>query len=119
MLFDQDRNFIYHLLHCTIRRLNNANQQIYEMTFLSVRARIVKRLLRLQAYHASLVPGGQKPVPLRITHQQLADMVGAVRETVSKIIKELQEEGLIRVEQRLIYLARPDLLERKLEEEEA
>lgn len=114
-LFGQDRNLLQHLLVCTMDRLSKANRQIYDLTFLSVRARIMKRLLAL-GRQASL-PDGRAPVPVRITHQQLADMVGAVRETVSKIVHELQEEGLIALRHRMIYLNDPALLEARLEEE--
>ncbi|GIO14826.1 cyclic nucleotide-binding protein [Cohnella xylanilytica] len=117
LLFDRDRGFLRHLLLNTMERLNNANQQIYDMTFLSVRARIIKRLLSLQAQQPGSASGRESQLPLRITHQQLADMVGAVRETVSKIIQELQDEGLIRIERRMIRLAEPARLEKKLQEE--
>jgi CRP/FNR family transcriptional regulator, cyclic AMP receptor protein len=53
---------------------------------------------------------------MKLTHQQIADMVGAVRETVSKILLELQEEGIITVDQKKIMLKDPASFERKITE---
>lgn len=115
LLIESDRNLAFHLLDYTMERLRRANQQIYDLTFLSVRARIIKRLLYLAESYSS---DGQGPftIPVKITHQQMAEMVGAVRETVSKILLELQDEGLIRIHDRLIRLLDFALLRRKLED---
>ena len=43
-------------------------------------------------------------------------MVGAVRETVTKVFAELQDEGLIVIRKKMILLPNPDLLLRRLEE---
>jgi CRP/FNR family transcriptional regulator, cyclic AMP receptor protein len=40
-------------------------------------------------------------------------MIGASRETVSRAMKEFQEEGLIRVERRKIAVANRDALEKR------
>ncbi|MNY81313.1 DNA-binding transcriptional dual regulator Crp [compost metagenome] len=50
----------------------------------------------------------------KVTHQQLAEMVGAVRETVSKVLLELQEEGLIETRNKLIIIPDPSQLQKKL-----
>ncbi|WP_123041324.1 Crp/Fnr family transcriptional regulator [Cohnella candidum] len=110
-LIEQDRHLAFHLLDYTMERLRKANQQIYDLTFLNVKTRIIKRLLNLgQEY------GGQQ-IPVKITHQQLADMVGAVRETVSKVLQDLQDQGLIEIRDKLIRLTDVHTLERKLMEE--
>jgi len=106
----------FHLLGDTMERLRRANQQIYDLTFLNVRTRIVKRLIRLSEEFGATTPQGVR-IELKITHQQMAEMVGAVRETVTKVLLELQESGLIRIRDKKILLPDPDLLERKLREE--
>ncbi|MBW5447819.1 cyclic nucleotide-binding domain-containing protein [Cohnella sp. CFH 77786] len=110
-LIEQDRNLAFHLLDYTMERLRRANQQIYDLTFLNVRTRIIKRLLYLSEEY-----GGSR-IPVKITHQQLADMVGAVRETVSKVLQDLQDKGLIEIRDKMIRLTDPQTLERSLLED--
>jgi CRP/FNR family transcriptional regulator, cyclic AMP receptor protein len=84
-------------------RLRKANQHIYDLTFLNVRSRIIKKLLLL-ANNYSTQETNDFIIPVKITHQQIAEMVGAVRETVSKVLQELQDEGLILIQDKLIHL---------------
>jgi CRP/FNR family transcriptional regulator len=116
-LVEQERAFVHYLLLNMIERLTYANQKIYNLTFLSVRSRIIKQLLQLHDHRFAADRTDPEAAAPRLTHQQLADMVGAVRETVSKILQELQEEGMITVRNRQILLTDPALLRRKLEEE--
>jgi CRP/FNR family cyclic AMP-dependent transcriptional regulator len=102
------------MLWFTMERLRKANEQIQDLTFLNARDRILKILLRLSKEHGTLLPSGEMQINLRLTHQQIADMVGAVRETASKILLELQEEGIIKVDQKKIMLKDPPSLERKI-----
>lgn len=103
MLIENDRNIAFHLLDYTMERLRRANQQIYDLTFLNVRSRILKRLLALSEPERK-AGENECTIPHKITHQQLAEMVGAVRETVSKVLQELQDEGLIEIQERKIHL---------------
>jgi CRP/FNR family transcriptional regulator len=106
----------FYLLDDTMERLRKANQQIYDLTFLNVRTRIMKRLLRLAQENGTETPEGLL-IGIKVTHQQMAEMVGAVRETVTKVFTELQEEGLIVIRQKMILLPNPDLLVKRLQEE--
>jgi CRP/FNR family transcriptional regulator, cyclic AMP receptor protein len=49
-------------------------------------------------------------IDLKITHQELAEMVGTSRETVTRVLAHLREEGIIEVEQRRITLLNPKAL---------
>jgi CRP/FNR family cyclic AMP-dependent transcriptional regulator len=97
-----------------MERLRKANEQIQDLTFLNARERILKILLRLSKEHGTLLPSGEMRINLKLTHQQIADLVGAARETASKILQELQEEGLIIVDQKKIILKDPVILEKKV-----
>jgi CRP/FNR family transcriptional regulator len=115
LILDHPR-LAFYLLDDTMERLRKANQQIYDLTFLNVRTRIMKRLLRLAQEHGTETSEGLL-IGLKVTHQQMAEMVGAVRETVTKVFAELQDEGLIVIRQKMILLPNPDLLVKRLEEE--
>lgn len=89
------------------RRLRRADQKIGGLVLLDVPGRISRLLLDLSAEAGT--PTIEKP----LTHQTIAQMIGASRETVSRAMKEFQEEGLIRVERRRIAVANRDALEKR------
>jgi CRP-like cAMP-binding protein len=89
------------------RRLRRADQKIGGLVLLDVPGRISRLLLDLSAESDS----GAIDKPL--THQTIAQMIGASRETVSRAMKEFQEEGLIRVERRRIAVVNRDALEKR------
>jgi CRP/FNR family transcriptional regulator, cyclic AMP receptor protein len=49
-------------------------------------------------------------IDLKITHQELAEMVGTSRETVTRVLSHLRDEGIIEIEQRRITLLKPQAL---------
>ena len=49
-------------------------------------------------------------IDLKITHQELAEMVGTSRETVTRVIARLREEGILEVDHRRMTLLNPQAL---------
>jgi len=116
-LIDAHPRLALHMLNYTMERLRRANQQIYDLTFLNVRTRIVKRLLRMAAERGKPDPDGPGTIiDVKLTHQQLADMVGSVRETATKALLELQDEGLIAIRNKMVVIQDQRRLEAKLED---
>lgn len=113
-LVEKDRNVPFLLLNYTMERLRKANHQIYDLTFLNVQNRIIRRLLDLGKEVGATREDGSCHIPMKITHQQLADTVGAARETVSKIIIELQEQELLNLSNKKLTLLNPEALINKL-----
>ena len=95
------------LLEELSRRLRDADEKITGLVLLDVPGRISRLLLDL----SSETTNGTIEKPL--THQTIAQMIGASRETVSRAMKEFQQEGLIRVERRRIAVANRDALEKR------
>src|SRR5215208_2398195 len=89
------------------RRLRRADQKIGGLVLLDVPGRISRLLLDLSA------ESGGANIEKPLTHQTIAQMIGASRETVSRAMKEFQEEGLIRVERRRIAVANREALEKR------
>jgi CRP/FNR family transcriptional regulator len=48
----------------------------------------------------------------RFTHMQLAEMIGTSRETLTKVINDLREAGLVDVRERMVWVLDVDGLER-------
>lgn len=89
------------LLEETMDRLRMANEQIYDLTFLDLKSRLIKVILRLADEHGVHSQNGTV-IPFKLTHQQLANMVGAIRESVSKLLQELQDEQVISIENKIV-----------------
>ncbi len=49
-------------------------------------------------------------IDLKITHQELAEMVGTSRETVTRVLARLRDDGIIEISQRRITLLKPQEL---------
>jgi CRP/FNR family transcriptional regulator, cyclic AMP receptor protein len=49
-------------------------------------------------------------IDLKITHQELAEMVGTSRETVTRVLAHLRDDGIIEISQRRITLLKPQEL---------
>lgn len=84
------------------RRLRAMERKLADIAFKSVPQRLAGVLLSLVDDRETAQDGA--PSVLRYTHQQLAEMIGSYRETVTKAIGEFREAGLIRVEEDAISL---------------
>jgi CRP/FNR family transcriptional regulator, cyclic AMP receptor protein len=81
------------------RRLRRADEQIGSLVLLDVDGRIARLLLDAAA------ESGTATIQRRLTHQTIAQMIGASRETVSRAMREFQDRGLITVVRRQITIA--------------
>jgi CRP/FNR family cyclic AMP-dependent transcriptional regulator len=80
--------------------------QVWELRFLSVQQRVRNLLARLAAEHGRVTPEGVR-IELRITHEEIAEWVGADRSTVTTALKSLQEQGYLhRHGRQLVLLSR-------------
>jgi len=91
------------LIELISQRLIEAERKLEDFAFKSVPERLVSLLLQLSNVdlaqaHGSII------LPDRYTHQQLAEMIGTYRETVTKTMNDLRGRGLIRTEQGRIHL---------------
>ncbi len=90
------------------RRLREADEQIRSLLFERVERRTRRSLQRL----------ARDPHPTRegylrtsaVTHQQLADLVGTSRETVTRVLKALREEGWLEQEGKRYVVRKGDVL---------
>lgn len=89
------------------RRLRRADEKIGGLVLLDVPGRIAQLLLDLSAGARSDTI--EKP----LTHQTIAQMIGASRETVSRAMKDFQDANWVSVERRRITLADRPALERR------
>ena len=87
---------------------------IEELSFTTVRHRLVSLLVRLAQKEGSGVAGSTE-VALPVSNQELAAQIGTVRELVSRNLSRLQAEGLIQMDGRSVVIPNLKALEAELE----
>ena len=75
-----------------VKRLREADQKIGSLALMDVYGRVARLLLEM----AETV-NGQKVVTKKLAKQDIAKMIGASREMVSRVMKDLQSGGFIEV----------------------
>lgn len=83
---------------------------IEELSFTTVRQRLVSHLLRLASDIGQKTERGVE-ITLPGSHQDLAHQIGTVRELVSRNLSRLQAEGLLELDARRILIRDPKGLE--------
>lgn len=101
------------LLAVLAKRLRRTDELVEDAAFLDVPGRLAKRLLELMETHGEPTLGGVL-IRMRLTHAELAAMVGATRESVSKAMKRLSRAGLLATSGHRIVICAPDLLRRRV-----
>lgn len=94
------------------QRLRAMENKLADIAFKNVAQRLASVLLNLAGTPASQGRPAAPPMVVRYTHQQLAEMIGSYRETVTKAIGELREGGMIRIDDDAISLIDVEQLQR-------
>jgi CRP-like cAMP-binding protein len=99
------------LIETVARRLKQAWSDGSLLAFEDCRARLIKTLLRFSKSPAA--SRSAEGVVLCITHAQLAQAVGAARETISVCLTELRQRNIIRTGRNQLTFD-PDTLEKAM-----
>jgi len=89
------------------RRLRQADSKIGGLVLLDVPGRVAKLLTDLAK------ETGSDAMPRVLTHQNIAHMIGASRETVSRTMKDFQDSGWIGVVRRRVTITDRQALEKR------
>ncbi len=84
------------LLAVLSSRLRKANHQIGSLALLDVYGRVASVLLEMAKEDGTRLKDGRICFR-RPTHQEIANMIGATRETVSRMISDLHRQGYIEI----------------------
>jgi CRP/FNR family transcriptional regulator, cyclic AMP receptor protein len=100
------------LLKALAQRLRRTNEAMADLVFTDVPGRVAKALLDLSAKFG--VPeDGNTRVRHDLTQEELAQLVGASRETVNKALSEFAHRGWLQIDGRSVLLLDPDRLARR------
>ncbi len=95
------------------QRLRAMENKLADIAFKNVAQRLASVLLNLAGLSSQPIAlPATPPMVVRYTHQQLAEMIGSYRETVTKAIGELREAGMIRIDGEVISLIDVEQLQR-------
>jgi CRP/FNR family cyclic AMP-dependent transcriptional regulator len=96
------------------QRLRDASDHLADLVFHDVYGRLAKKLLELGEAHGRQ-RGSQVEIVLPLTQQDLANLVGASRESVNKAIKYYRDRGVLTIANHRITVLRADLLRQRVE----
>jgi CRP/FNR family transcriptional regulator/CRP/FNR family cyclic AMP-dependent transcriptional regulator len=91
------------ILIALCKRLRKSNRQINTLSLMSVYGRVADVLLQL-AREQGLRNGDMIVIPNRPTHQVLAEMAGTSRETVTRILSQLQKKHYITFDRKRLVI---------------
>lgn len=100
------------LLAALARRLRRTNEALADLVFSDVPGRVAKALLDLGSKFGEPTTEGLL-VRHELTQEELAQLVGASRETVNKALADFSQRGWVRIEQRSVTLLDVERLTRR------
>lgn len=103
-LMQAEAAFAVELARLMGQRREQAEDQIEDLAFRDVGARLARLLITLAARQGSAPEEGHTVLNARLTHQELANCVGTTRETLTLTIDRFRADGWIRFEGRMIAL---------------
>jgi CRP-like cAMP-binding protein len=87
--------FTFNLVRQLTARLRQANEQIQALSSLDVAGRVAHQVLGLAEHYGEVDATGRVRIALPLTQRDLADMVGATRESVNRALSTLRQEGAL------------------------
>lgn len=100
------------LLQALARRLRRTNEAMADLVFSDVPGRVAKALMDLGEKFGTITPEGLM-VTHDMTQEELAQLVGASRETVNKALADFAQRGWIRLESRQVLILDVERLGRR------
>jgi CRP/FNR family transcriptional regulator, cyclic AMP receptor protein len=98
------------LLAILSRKLRRTTQQVQDVAFLDVPARLARALLDLSEARGKTAAEGDQASSFRATQSELAGIIGATRESVNKWLGFYQGQGLIDVARGKVTVLNPERL---------
>ncbi|MBA5873648.1 MAG: helix-turn-helix domain-containing protein [Nitrospira sp. CR1.2] len=84
-------------------RLRRIQSRIEDLVFRDVPARLAHLLVELSKSDGAQEPGGIR-IKAKLTHQEMANLIGCSRETVSATLGQFRDDGLIKMDGRTVII---------------
>lgn len=96
-------------------RRQRIERRLRNLLFRSNRERVVHLLLELVEKYGNPIESGVE-LKIRLSHQEMASIIGSTRETVTVVLGHLQAEGLIKIARRRITVTNLNKLAEEVDE---
>jgi CRP/FNR family transcriptional regulator, cyclic AMP receptor protein len=101
------------ILNSLSRRLRKTDDQVAEMCFLNLSSRLAKRLVEL-AETQEPEEGNPNAYDLKISQQELGNILGVSRESINKELKLLRNKGVVSTSRNSIHILDFDSLKKRM-----
>lgn len=98
----ENPDIAFEIIRLLTTRVRNTTEQVRNLAFKNVYCRVANVLNSM----SSVARDGARSIPERLTQQDIADMVGASREMVSRVLSELTKGEYISVKSKVITINR-------------
>lgn len=95
-------------------RMRKIENRVEDLVFKDVPARLAHLLLDLAKDYGKETSDGVF-LQIKLTHQEIANLIGSIRETVSAVLGDFKRDGWIAFEGRQIKLLKPSHLKKRTE----
>src|SRR5215210_2531874 len=106
------------ITHLLSERLRRYETRLEDITLKGVTARLASLLVLLVESEGVVTGDHSLKIPTHYTHQHLGTMVGANREAITRAFGHLQDEGVVELRRRLIYVPDVEALRRRADDVE-
>ena len=96
-VLSDNRSIMSALIKILTARLRRANHQISTLALLDVYGRVARVIVDTARDEGKRLKDGRIAFR-RATHQEIANRIGTTRETVTRMLKDLERQGLIHIE---------------------
>lgn len=108
---DENPAVYRHMLSIVGKRLRQANDVLAARTFLPLPGRVAQTLLQLSESFGKPIDNGRILIHYKLSQADIANMAGAARENVSRVLNDWKRSGTISRISGYYCLERPALLE--------
>ena len=101
-LYEEHPDVLFAMAGQMATRLRSTSRKVSDLAFMDVTGRVARTLLDLcKQPDAMTHPDGMQ---IRITRQEIGRIVGCSREMVGRVLKSMEEQGLISVKGKTIVV---------------
>lgn len=100
-------NAAMHIIDMLAGRVRILSNSMLNLVADDVNSRVMKLLYRLAKCYGQQ-QGEAIRLPMHLTHQELADMIGTSRQTVTVVLGDLRRQGTIEIRNHMISILQPE-----------
>ncbi len=103
-LLHEEADLAISLLQLLAKRLKMAQRQLQDLALKDVFTRVAQLIFELAESEGVRLPCGSIQLRLRLTREEMAQLAGTSRETLTRMLGELRQQGLVTVERNQVFI---------------